>query len=529
MDTTGILPFSLSNLKIFFVSALFVWLFTFGSRAIAGRLGIVAKRNSRRRHERDTPLLGGLAFYLVMGGVTLFRLLFKDFIGGPEVHFDFELAFLVALTLIFAVGIMDDWMELKALPKFSAQIVAAGLVLYFHPSKPTLFVQVGVPQFLMLPLGVFCIVGLINAMNMIDGLDGLCAGITAVSSIAFAFILSIDYIENKHQLLILMALGGGCIGFLFHNFYPAKIFLGDSGSLLLGFVLGFSALFVPVHQPALVSSTVPLFVLGLPLFDVLFSILRRFRLSRSVFKGDRSHIHHRLQQVGMSHRSVVLLLLICSAYLGVSGYFLAKVSINETFFVYVSVVPSLVFWFISLYFMERRLSYQTAKFGHLFLKHEDLKLRDRNRLLKFVHTQLRDYHQYGKPFTVVAIDCADFIKELAHEKPHRMVAFYMNIYSILKMRLRESDLIGRVSEHRFAALLVGANSSDGADLAVINYLNTKIKDLQESYQVFQSHPHRPEGFRVYQFPIEASRVWQVLGINESELENSNNIPLQKAS
>ncbi|MBI3534484.1 MAG: undecaprenyl/decaprenyl-phosphate alpha-N-acetylglucosaminyl 1-phosphate transferase [Deltaproteobacteria bacterium] len=469
MDTTFFLPFSGIYLKAFLLSVFFVWLFTFVSRAIANRFGVVAKRSSRRRHERDTPLMGGAAFYLVFAGFTVIRIILKnDLQNSPLVDAEFEFVFLIALTLVFIVGLIDDWIELKAFPKFTVQIISAFLIMIFYPHPPPLFEQWGIPTFLYIPLGVFCIVGITNAMNMIDGLDGLCVGITAIAALTLTSVFSIYPQGVEYSIFFLMILAGSAIGFLFHNFYPAKIFLGDSGSLLLGFSLAVFLLQVRVDQSPLVSATVPLLILGIPLLDVVFSILRRFRLGRSVFQGDRSHIHHRLSQVGLSHRAVVLLLWIGSCYLGFAAYFLAVSPTHKTIFVYTSVIPSLFFWFIALYFIERRLSFQTAKFGHLFLKQEDSKLRDRHRLLKYVSLQLREY-------------------------------------------------IARVGDNRFIAVLAGAGVNDGSDLAVIGYLGNKIKDLQESYQVFQSHPNRPEGLRVYQFPIEAYRIWQVLGMDEKEL------------
>lgn len=505
--------------KTILVSAFAAWFITFGSKIFAFRLGIIAKKSGRRRHEKDTPLLGGLAFYLVLAGCTLAQILFKEFEIVSALNIKSAYSFLIAITLIFGIGILDDWIELKALPKFAIQITAASLVVLSEPALPPILQQLSLPFWLGVPVAVFCIVGITNAMNMIDGLDGLCAGLGAIAAMALVGVILAGDPTPGFMVYILLALAGASVGFLFHNFNPATIFLGDSGSLLIGFTIATAAMRLNIQKPFWVATSIPILLLGLPILDVAFSILRRTRLDRSVFQGDRSHIHHRLQQVGISHRSVVLVLWICSAYLGAVSVFLARVPIAQSYYIYASVIPTLLFWVIALYFIEHRLSYQTAKFSHLFLRQEDLKLRDRHRLVQYLNAQVELNLSRDQPFTVVMIDSSDFIKELANERPHRMVAFYMNIYEILKNRLRETDLISRVSDHRFIAVLAGAGEHDGSDLSVIAYLSEHVKALQENYQVFQSHPHRPEGFRVFQYPKDAIRIWQTLDFSSRELKN----------
>ena len=342
-------PFGGSFSKVLLISAFLSWMITFVSRTLALQFGIVAKRNGRRRHERDTPLLGGLAFYLVLSGVVLSRVLFRNYISQPEVHVQSEFAFWVAITLMFGIGVLDDFLELKALPKFSVQIAAAVIVVFFQDTPLPIFDHLGIPLVLAIPLAVFCIVGITNAMNMIDGLDGLCSGLGAISALSLVAISLSSEGKATPTAIILFALAGCCVGFLFHNFNPAKIFLGDSGSLLIGFVLAVSAIQLNYGDSFFTSCAIPLLILGLPIVDVLFSIMRRVRMRRSVFQGDRSHIHHRLLQVGLSHRSVVLLLWICASYLGVTAYYLMQVPAQQSIFIYASVVPTLFFWFLALF------------------------------------------------------------------------------------------------------------------------------------------------------------------------------------
>jgi GGDEF domain-containing protein len=310
------------------------------------------------------------------------------------------------------------------------------------------------------------------------------------------------------------------VGFLVHNFYPARIFLGDSGSLLIGFTLAVVSVQVDVKRSLFVSLSVPIMVMGVPIMDVALSILRRRRMARPVFQGDRSHLHHRLQQVGLSHRSAVLFLWICAAYLNTATFFIAKVPNNVSGYIYASVVPTLGFWLMTLYFVEKRLSFQAARFSRIFIKHEDAVVVDRAQLVEYMSEQVRDCEKGGKPFVLVAIDCADFMKEMAHESPQRMVGFYMNLCGILRSRVRSTDLVARVHEHRFVAVLAGAGGSDGSDLSIIDYISSEVKKLQEAYRVFQSHPRRPEGFRILRYPKDGARIWQALAVAKSEVSAS---------
>jgi UDP-GlcNAc:undecaprenyl-phosphate GlcNAc-1-phosphate transferase len=503
-------------MNVLVASGLACWLATWGSRRLAARWGVLARRNARRRHERDTPLLGGLGFYVVLVAATLVLLFTPGPDGAPFLTVRAALCFLGAITLVFGVGAIDDWKEIKAPPKLAAEVAAAVLILNSAPGLPPILSTMPLPEWASAAILVLWIVGITNAMNMIDGLDGLCAGMGAISAFTIAAISTAQGGAPGASVYLAIALAGCCLGFLLHNFHPARIFLGDSGSLLLGFVLAVVSVNLEVKRSLFVSLSMPIIMLGLPLIDVALSVIRRRRLARSIFQGDRSHIHHRLQQVGFGHKGTVVFLWLCGAYLNASAFFVAQLPLSQSIYVYATIVPTLVLWFSTLYFLERRLSYQAARFSHLFVKQEDFALRDRGRLAKFVRARVEEHERNGLPFTVVVLDGSHFMKEMAHERPYRVVAFYMNLYAILKSRLRDSDLVARVQEHRFVTLLAGAGGADGAELEVIGHLSDQVRELQETYHIFQSHPRRPEGFKVLRYPKDASRIWDALDLPPAE-------------
>ena len=218
-------------------------------------------------------------------------------------------------VLILCVGLLDDIKGVGAKVKLVMQMSAAG-VAFAGGMRIDLVDLPGVGALhlgiLALPVTVLWVVGIINAINLIDGLDGLAAGVTFFACVTNFAIASLT--GNLYIQLVTAALGGAVIGFLFHNFNPAQIFMGDSGSMFLGFVLASASLLGagPQKSPTLIAIVVPILALGLPIMDMLLTIARRFFERRSIFSADRGHIHHRLLDVGLTHRRAVIALYMVS-------------------------------------------------------------------------------------------------------------------------------------------------------------------------------------------------------------------------
>jgi UDP-GlcNAc:undecaprenyl-phosphate GlcNAc-1-phosphate transferase len=330
-----------SYVAVFLVTALSAYVATPLVRRLAVRVGAIDRPSDRKVHPKPTPTLGGLAIWLacLAGLAAAYMLPAFDqmFAASSE-----PLGVVLAGTVIVALGSYDDLRGIAVPAKVAGQVLAAGLLilagvqlLYFW--IPGLGV-LSLGQDLAVPLTVIWVLAMINAVNLIDGLDGLAAGVVAIAAAAFfiyAFrgdpISGVPSVEGFFSVepsaagLFSVVVAGAALGFLPHNFNPAKIFMGDSGSMLLGLVLAaatisgvgrtgesptnteLAALAIPV--------LIPLLVLAVPFTDVIWAIARRLRRRRPVYRPDKEHIHHRLLEIGHTHRQAVLIMYLWSALL----------------------------------------------------------------------------------------------------------------------------------------------------------------------------------------------------------------------
>ncbi len=288
-------------------------------KKLAIRIGALDMPNHRKVHTRIMPRLGGVAIYAAF---TVGLLLILPWLpDGMLSSYDRNLisALLVGGTLIVLLGALDDKFDLSAKLKLLVQIGAACIVVFGYDVKINLLnIPFGsamqpLGEWLSIPLTIFWIVGVTNAINLIDGLDGLAAG---VSGIAVATILVMGILMGNETVILLSAVLLGAIGgFLFFNFHPAKIFMGDSGSLFLGFALATLSM-LGFKQITVVSFVTPLLIIGVPLSDTFFAIVRRWIHKKPIFAPDKGHLHHCLQQLGFSHRKTVIIIYGIAAFFG---------------------------------------------------------------------------------------------------------------------------------------------------------------------------------------------------------------------
>lgn len=292
-------------------------------RSLAFRVGAVdVPKDARRMHDHPIPRMGGLAIFF---GFILSVLIFLPL--TPELR-----GMLLGSVVIVILGIFDDIFSLPALPKFLVQIMAALIAVLQGNridflSNPNIFSKEAFWElgWLSVPITVLWIVGITNAVNLIDGLDGLACGVSTISSMT---LLVIALIVAEPDVAILMAaLSGACVGFLPYNLNPAKIFMGDTGSTFLGFILATVSIQGLFKFYAIISFAVPFLMLGLPIFDTCFAILRRVSHGQSPMSPDRGHIHHRLIDMGFSQKQAVAVLYIISAILGLSAVVLTTIGV----------------------------------------------------------------------------------------------------------------------------------------------------------------------------------------------------------
>jgi UDP-GlcNAc:undecaprenyl-phosphate/decaprenyl-phosphate GlcNAc-1-phosphate transferase len=311
---------------IFFLSLLFSFVLTRYVRDFASRRGWVAVP-SQERHLHSTPLprLGGVAIFISFALSMLAAALMASYV--PALHSAVSpktlLTILAPASLVFLLGVYDDLYTVGPYAKFAIQALAASM-LFMGGLRilniPVLFGDHQLPWFLGLPLTILWVLAITNAFNLIDGLDGLAAG-SALFSTLVAFVVAL---LNGYSMVTVMtiALAGAILGFLRYNFNPATIFLGDSGSLFIGFLLSALALAGAQKAPTIVAVAIPVVSFGLPILETSLSILRRLISGRPVFTADREHIHHKLLQHGLTHRQVVIVLYAVSAVFALLSLFL---------------------------------------------------------------------------------------------------------------------------------------------------------------------------------------------------------------
>jgi UDP-GlcNAc:undecaprenyl-phosphate GlcNAc-1-phosphate transferase len=362
-------------LLVFAVTACATFAVTPLVRGVALRVGWIDRPSDRKVHPKPTPTAGGLAIWLgLFAGLIVARFVpFLDdlFDAGSDLD-----AVAIAGTAIVVLGVVDDTRGVSALGKLAGQVLAAGILVllgvqfiwFYFPGQGMLSLSPDVA----VPLTILWVIAMVNAVNLIDGLDGLAAGIIAIAAIAFFAYMVWSPIGNdlvssrgadeaSAAALLAAIAAGAAIGFLPWNFHPAKIFMGDSGALLLGLVMAVATISGAARNldgPSTTSGelavivipiTLPLLVLSVALLDVVLAIVRRMRRGLGIAHADKEHIHHRLMDIGHTHRQAVLLMYIWSALISGSALVVAFIdgtllvgAIVATAVIVAAVLPKLI-------------------------------------------------------------------------------------------------------------------------------------------------------------------------------------------
>lgn len=302
------------------------WATTPWIKKLALKVGATDAPNARKVHTKTMPRLGGVAIYI---GFVLTVLSTQDL--NREI-----LGLLIGCTVILLVGILDDIYGLSPKLKFLGQFIAALVLIAFgykvrfvtHPWEAGTIIDL---EYLAIPFTILWIIGVTNAVNLIDGLDGLAAGTSAIAAITMALVGFTSGQAVAASLALILA--ASILGFLRYNFHPAQIFMGDCGSLFLGYALGALAISGLTKGATVISLFIPVVILGIPIMDTLFAIVRRFSNGRPIFQPDKKHLHHCLLELGLSHKGTVLVIYFIDACLGASAVVLSKLSTYQSYVV----------------------------------------------------------------------------------------------------------------------------------------------------------------------------------------------------
>ncbi|WP_226678970.1 glycosyltransferase family 4 protein [Mesobacillus jeotgali] len=293
-------------------------------KKLAIKIGAVDQPNHRKVHQKIMPRLGGLAIYITF--IIGFLILQPD---SP-----YAMAIILGSLVIVVTGVLDDLMELSAKVKLGGQLLATGIVVFWGGVQVSFInlpfggqIEFGV---MSIPITILWIVGITNAINLIDGLDGLAAGVSSIALITIsgmAMIMGDGFVVIMSSLVLFSTLG-----FLIYNFHPAKIFMGDTGALFLGYIIAVLSL-LGFKNITFISLIVPIIILGVPISDTFFAIIRRIVHKKPLSAPDKSHLHHCLLRFGFSHRQTVLIIYAIAAFFGIAAVIFSMATVWGSFLI----------------------------------------------------------------------------------------------------------------------------------------------------------------------------------------------------
>lgn len=309
---------------------------------IAPKIGAMdIPKDTRRMHSEAMPRFGGLAIFV--GTITSLAIY-----SGTNERIQ---AVIIGGTLIYILGVVDDLKNLNPKVKFAGQLVVAILMYYMglrielisnYFGEGTLHFGTAVTFIVT----ILWIVGITNTINLIDGLDGLAGGTASIAALSIAYVAYIHWDTNGMMVVCaaMLAVAGGALGFLPFNFYPAKIFMGDGGSLFLGFMMATLSVVGPLKRSTIIAVVVPVLVLGIPIFDTFFAIIRRMINKRPIMEADKGHLHHKLMASGYGQRRAVLMLYGISAIMGMAAVLISReLYWDSIFLIFIAVIYLYVF------------------------------------------------------------------------------------------------------------------------------------------------------------------------------------------
>lgn len=333
----------------FFLALLISFISTPLVRKLAFKIGAVdIPKDDRRVHKEPMPLIGGLAIFFSVIAVTLIFLPLNREI----------VSILIGGTIIVIGGIIDDLRELNPKAKFVFQIIAGLIIIYggvkvdFVTNPFTKDSSLIYLHWLSIPITLFWIVGITNTLNFIDGLDGLSAGVAMISSITLMIVAS--KFGYTSVIILSASIAGACLGFLPFNFNPAKIFMGDTGALFLGFMLAAITIEGVMKSVATIAIVAPILILSVPIFDTTFAIFRRLLNGQSIASADKGHLHHRLLNKGYSQKKSVLILYAMSAGFGLFAVVISRANTRQAVYASIGLLLVSVLVAIKLGIFERR-------------------------------------------------------------------------------------------------------------------------------------------------------------------------------
>jgi UDP-GlcNAc:undecaprenyl-phosphate GlcNAc-1-phosphate transferase len=447
---------------------------------ISPLLRLIDKPNERKFQPRSIPLGGGISIFI---SFFLSLLVAKFFFGQPFVNFGARFyGLFICGAIMTALGIWDDYADLNAFLKLLIQALCAVLLVHFGYQVEVITLPFRAGEFqinmaVSIVIGILWMVAIINSINLIDGIDGLCGGITFFAAITLFFLFSIR--EDYFAPLMMLVLVGCTLGFLIFNFPPAKIYLGNGGSLFNGFLLGAIGLYGFQKASTTIALMIPIATLAIPLTDTALAIIRRGRIDLlKIFKADRYHLHHRLIRIGISPRKLVFIMYFCSVLLGLSAILLNSLP-QEYVIVFIAMFIMFLLLFSKiLHFVERFLGMRALDFRRISLFERDKKIISLEQLGEILKHELSLPDPGKRNFDVVICNVDGMLREHSKINEQTIKKEIIDIFQLFKGGLRDGDFVTYVGAEQFAIFMLNLKGSLPTHISRINDLFSKKFDLE---------------------------------------------------
>ncbi|OIP65198.1 MAG: hypothetical protein CO150_10660 [Nitrospirae bacterium CG_4_9_14_3_um_filter_53_35] len=461
---------------LFISSLLLCWILTPLAGRLALRLGCVDRPGGRKIHSRNIPYFGGIAVFVSF--LTVFMAVYYYYIPsisieGRRVMF----GFVFGGGLILITGLIDDIRSVRPSVKLMGQ-AAAGVILAVLGFRIEVLTnpfggEIHFGAIMGGILTVIWVVSMVNAMNLIDGLDGLASGIAFIVSVTL-FAVAINR-NDPMDMVITAILAGSCLGFLHHNFFPARIFLGDAGSMFLGFVLSVIGIHGIQKSATVMALLIPLSALAVPVLDTLMALIRRSRVRRDLFSADHEHLHHRLVRLGISEKNVVLLIYFFCIHLGITAFVLTLIPVDYTLIILLLIAMGIMLGIKTLAFIEEKMAIRLRESEKESMLDEETGLSSYRYFTRRVIEEINSCDRYDKrKFSLLIFEIKGLISFLdPFKKIEERRKRFRSVGRFFQENIRSSDLVSFLGNESFVILT--PEQGEGKD-----YLVERLKTIFEN-------------------------------------------------
>ncbi len=472
---------------------------------LAQRVGCVDRPGGRKIHARNIPYFGGVAVFCSFMAIFLVTAkIFPDLLGMNKMAVT---GFLCGGTLILLTGLIDDFRSLRPLWKLGGQVLAGTCIAWAGVRIEFLTNPFGGDIHLGTVIGgmvtVLWVVAMVNAMNLIDGLDGLASGVALIGSLTLFAVAG--HRSDLTGMAVTAILAGSCLGFLRYNFTPARIFLGDAGSMFLGFTLSVVGMAGLQKGATMMALMIPLAALGVPVLDTLLAVIRRSKVKRNIFSADGEHLHHRLVRLGIREKNVVLLIYFFCIHLGLTAFVLTLIPSEYTLMMLTLISMGIIFMIKTLGFIEEKMAVRLRASEKTAMVDPESGLASFQYMSRRVIDEIRRCDRYdNRNFALLLFDVTGFHAYLSSASaPEEKQRRFRSVAHFFEENIRATDVVSYMGEESFVVM----TPEEGEGM---NYLIERLKTIFNNTLVQEGKDPMTLKVRVVEYPGNSGIVQELL-------------------